>query len=164
MDLSKFRPADWLMVAGGAAFLVFGTFVDWIKFSFGGESTTDGNAFDFFFTGTVPWLLIIGVGVIAFLLAAGVIKAGSTPWPLILLAMSALGTLLVLIRLAVPDIGEDIPEGFDDISIGRGIGLIASGIAGIVSTAGAFMNFTASGGTLKDLTDPGKLKDRFGGG
>ena len=159
MDFSRFKTSDWLMVAGGLGFLIFGTFFDWIDVSIDGLGSGSGaNAFDFFFTGAVPWILIVGVGVIAFLLAGGVIKPGGAPWPLILLAAAALGTLLVLIRLIFPGLGEDT----DGLDIGRGVGLILSTISAAVALAGAFMNFTASGGTLSDLTDMDKMRGSFG--
>ena len=61
--------------------------------------TYSENAFDFFFTGTVPWILIVGSGVVTLLLAAGVIRTSAAPWPIILLVATGLGTLLVFLRL-----------------------------------------------------------------
>jgi len=158
VDFSKFKTSDWLMVGGGLGFLIFGTFVDWIKISAGGASVSDGNAFDFFFTGTVPWILIVGTGVVAFLLAGGVIKNTSVPWPLILVAATALGTLLVLLRLIAPGLGEDVPDGID---VGRGVGLWLSAISAIVALVGAVLNFQATGGRLSDLTDMDKMRSSF---
>lgn len=162
MDLSTFKLPDWLMVGGGLGFLVFGTFVGWIKVSGGGESASDGNAFDFFLTGTIPWLLIIGAGVVAFLLAAGTIKAGTRPWPTILLAATALGTVLVALRFLIPTMGEDtaVLDGLG-LDIGRGVGLWFSTIAAIVATVGAAMNFRSHGGTMSDLTDVDTLRASF---
>ena len=39
--------------------------------------------------------------------------------------------------------------------------MILSVISGLVATAGAYLNFQASGGNLKDLTDVDKLKSSF---
>lgn len=162
MDLSKFKVSDWLMIGGALGFLIFGTFVDWIKFSASGLSASDGNAFDFFFTGTVPWILIVGAGVVAFLLAGGVIKAANVPWPLILLAATALGTILVLLRFLFPTIGEDTDLlDANGVDVGRGIGLWLSAIAAIVATVGAAMNFRAHGGTMSSLTDVDALRSSF---
>ncbi len=152
MDFSKFKLPDWLIVGGGLGFLIFGTFVDWAKI--GGVS--GNNAFDYFFRGTIPWLLVVGAGVVTFLLAGGVIKRGSAPWPIIILAATALATLLVLlIVLTGPDEG--------DFDLGRGPGLWLSFIASIVALVGAVLNFQAAGGDLKDLTDMNRLKSQFSG-
>ena len=118
MSFSKFKTSDWLKVGGAAGFLIFGVALDWAKLgSFGG-----GNAFDFFLRGTVPWLIIVAVGVISFLLAGGVMKKSSVPWPLVLLAATALATLLnLLIVIIGPKKGG--------IDFDRGIGLYLSFIA-----------------------------------
>ena len=111
---------------------------------------------DFFFRGTVPWILIVAVGVIATLLALDVIKPGKFPWSLIFLAASALGTLLVLIYLIHPTY-----SGFDS---GRGIGSILGFLAAAAVLAGSFLGFKEGGGDLNDLKDMNKLKSQFSGG
>ena len=110
---------------------------------------------DFFFRGTVPWILIVAVGVIATLLALGVMKPGKLPWSLVFLAASALGTLLVLIYLIHPTY-----SGFDS---GRGIGSILGFLAAAAVLAGSFLGFKEGGGELNDLKDMNKLKSQFGG-
>lgn len=152
MDFSKFKTSDWLIVGGGIGMFIFGTFFDWIKVSFGGLSASGGNAFDFFFTGTVPWILLIGAAVVTVLLVLEVIKAGSLPWPLIILGATALAVLLLLIRVLFNPGGE----GTD-----RAIGMWLSLISGIVAVVGGVLGFQASGGDLKDLTDVNKLKSAF---
>ncbi len=52
MDFSKFKTSDWLMVGGGGAMFIAG-FLPWVTVSAGGFSSS-GNAFEFFFTGTLP--------------------------------------------------------------------------------------------------------------
>ena len=158
MDFSKFKVSDWLKVGGGLGFLIFGFFT-WVKFEFGGFNFGSVNAFEFFFTGTLPWLLIVAVGVISFLTAAGTLKVSSSSLPMIMLIASALGTLLVLIRLVFNPL-----DGASDEGISRGIGLYLSTVAAIASVAGSFIAFTESGGNLKDLTDIDKLKGSFGSG
>lgn len=140
MDLSTFKTSDWLMVGGGLAFLIAG-FLPWLQASVPGFGRVASiNAFDIFFTGTVPWILIVAVGVLAFLAAAGIFTLPENlPVPTIFLGATALSTLLVLIRLFYT---QDLDRG-----IGLFLGLIAAGVA----TAGAYMNFTASGGDLKQL-------------
>jgi hypothetical protein len=152
MDFSKFKTSDWLIVGGGIGMLIFGTILDWLSY----EGYGGANAFDFFFTGTVPWLLLVGAAVVTVLLVLDVIKAGSAPWPLMLLAGTALAVLLLLMRVLF---NPGVPDG-----ISRGIGMWLSLISGIAATAGAVMGFQAAGGSLKELTDMNKLKSSFGSG
>ena len=56
--------------------------------------------------------------------------------------------------------GKDLIESAGG-DVGRGIGMILSVLAGLVATAGAYLNCQASGGNLKDLTDVDKLKSSF---
>jgi len=163
VDFSKFKTPDWLIVGGGVLFFI-GGFLDWISVDFEGVGgASGGNVFDFFFTGIVPWILIIGAAVITVLLVGGTMKPGTTPWNLILLAATALGALLVLLRFIAPGLGEDVPDGLD---IGRGIGLILCTIAAIVAAVGAGLRFKEAGGTMSDFTDRDKLRSSFnrGGG
>ncbi len=145
MDVSKFKTSDWLMVGGGALFLIAG-FLPW--FSFAGFTTQ--SAFNFFFTGTVPWILVVAVGVLAFLAAADIFKLPENlPAPTIFLGATALSALLVLLRLII---GFRLGAmGSAGLSFDRGIGLFLGLIAAGVATAGAYMNFAASGGDLKQL-------------
>ncbi len=162
MDLSKFKTSDWLKVGGGLGFLIFG-FVSWVKVEAGPFSDSGGNVFDFFFTGTIPWILVIGTAVLTVLIVMGTIKAGSVPWPLVMLAATALATLLMLIRfLFNPIEGKDLIEAGGG-SVGRGIGMILSLVATIVALVGAVLGFQESGGDLGDLKDMNKLKGQFGG-
>ncbi|HWL42878.1 MAG TPA: hypothetical protein VNQ73_08035 [Ilumatobacter sp.] len=161
MDFSKFKTHDWLVIGGGLGILIFG-FVNWIKVSGFGFSSSGGNAFDFFFTGTVPWILLVAAAVVTFLRVQGTLK-DNLPWPLIILGATALSALLLLIRFIFNPIeGKDFIEAGGG-SVGRGIGLIISFIAGIVSLVGGVLGFQASGGDLKDLRDVNKLKGSFGG-
>ncbi len=138
MDFSKFKTPDWLMIGGSG-----------------------GNVFDFFWTGTIPWILVIASAVITFLLVQGTLKQDQLPWPLLLLAATGLASLLLLLRFIFNPIeGKDLIESAGG-EVGRGIGMILSVISGLVATAGAYLNFKASGGTLKDLTDLDKLKSSF---
>ena len=164
MDLSKFKISDWLKVGGGAAFLIFG-FLPWVKFSgFGFGGSSGGNVFDFFFTGIIPWILIIGTAVVTVLLVTGKMKPGNLPWPMIMLAATALAALLLILRLLInPLDGKDLIEASGG-SVGRGIGMILSTIAGIAAAAGSVLGFKESGGDLNDLKDMNKLKSSFGGG
>lgn len=148
MDLSKFRPAHWMMIAGGLGWIIFGLFVDWVKLPEGLGS--DGNAFDFFLRGAVPWIIFVAVAVIAALLAGGQIKANSAPWPLILLAATGLGLLLNLLLIIAPSKDASGTNIFD-VGASRGIGMWLSFLFAIISFAGAVMYFLESGGNFKDL-------------
>ena len=164
VDLSKFKTSDWLKVGGAVGFLIFG-FFKWITVDgpAGFGSSSAGNVFDFFWTGTLPWILIIATGVITFLLVTGTMKAGSLPWPLIMLAATGLAALLLLLRLIFnPLEGSDTIESLGG-SVGRGIGMILSVLAGLAAFAGAFMGFKESGGDLSDLKDMNKIKGAFQG-
>lgn len=149
MDRRKFRPGDWLLLAGAAVMLIFGLALDW---------STDGglsgdNAFNYFLTGGLSWLLVVGAGIVAVLLALDAIKPSATPWPALLVLGTGLATILMLIRLLL--------GGREDF--GRGPGMWVSFFAAAAAFAGAFMNFTESGGKLSDLTDIDRLRDAFKG-
>ncbi len=160
MDFSKFKTSDWLIIGGGVGIFIFG-FLEWVTVSGFGFSSSGGNVFDFFWTGTIPWILVIASAVVTFLLVQGTLKEDQLPWPLVLLAATGLAALLLLIRIIFnPLEGKDLIESAGG-DVGRGVGMILSVIAGLAAAAGAFMNFQASGGNLKDLTDVDKLKASF---
>jgi hypothetical protein len=160
VDFSKFKTPDWLIIGGGIGIFIFG-FLNWVKVSAMGFSQSGGNVFDFFWTGTIPWILLIAAAVVTVLLVLDVLKRDQAPWPLILLVATCLAALLLVIRLVFNPIeGSDMIEDAGG-SVGRGIGMILSTIAGIVAAVGGVMNFTASGGDFKDLTDVNKLKSSF---
>lgn len=166
MDFSKFKTSDWLIVGGGVGMLIFG-FLPWVKAGFSGlgiSVSENGNAFDFFWTGTLPWILLIAAAVVTVLLIQGTLKQEMAPWGLILLVVTALALLLLLIRLIFnPLEGKDLVEDAGG-SVTRQFGLYLAVLAGIASTVGAFLNFQAAGGDLKDLTDVNKLKSSFSKG
>ena len=165
MDFSKFKTPDWLKVGGALGFLIFG-FMSWVKVDFGGEiglgSNSGGSVFDFFFTGTIPWILIMGSAVITVLLVTGKIKQGKMNWPMLMVIANGLAAVLLLIRFIFnPLDGKNEMEAMG-VDVQRGIGMILSVLAGLVAAAGSVMAFTAGGGNLKDLTDVNKIKDGFG--
>ncbi len=166
MDLSKFKTSDWLKIGGALVFLVFG-FMSWISTSVDGvdvPGSDSANVWDFFWTGMLPWLLVLGTGVITFLLISGTVKAGGLPWPLIMLGATGLAALLLLIRVVFNPLEDrDLVESFG-VEIGRGIGMIGSAVGGCLAFAGALMGFKDSGGSLSDLKDMNKMKSQFGGG
>jgi len=139
MDFSRFKTSDWLKIGGALAFMIF-AFFNWVEFGDIGF-----NAFEFFWTGTLPWIILVGVGVLTFLLVQGIVKRGDTPWDMIILAAAALATLLVLIRL----IFNPLPGDSDGID--RGIGLYVCTIAALATLAGAWLAFKESGGSVDDF-------------
>jgi hypothetical protein len=153
VDLSKFKVSDWLIIGGGLVMLTFGLFLRWASFA----GFTGLGPFDYFFTGGLAWLLTVAAGVIAFLVAANVIRENAAPWPVILLGATGLATLLMLIRLII---GGDK----SGVELDRGSGMFVAFIAAAVATAGAAMKFAESGGSLRDLTDPDKLRGAYGRG
>ena len=161
MDISAFTKSDWMKIGGAIGFFVFG-FFDWVTFELAGATVSGYNVFHFFWTGTIPWLLIMAVGTLTVLLALKVLDAKQLPWPLIMLAASALAALLLLLRLVFnPNDESDLFElaGGD---VGRAFGMYLAVISGLVVFAGALMAFTESGGDLNDLKDVNKLKSQFG--
>lgn len=165
MDFSKFKTSDWLKVGGAIGIFIFG-FFSWVSVDFdsefGGFAVDGGNVFDFPFTGVIPWLLVIGTGVVTVLLALDVLPKGKLPWPLIMLAATGLAALLLLIRFIFnPLDGKDEMEAFGGVDVGRGFGLILSVLSGLAAFVGAFLGFQESGGDLNDLKDVNKLKSQF---
>ena len=125
MDISKLTTNDRLLVGGALGMIVFGLFIDWISVDYGFGSVSGGNAFDFFFTGTIPWLLVVAAGVVVFLRSQG--KIGENlPWNLLVVAATGLGAILLLLRVL-------INPGFD--GAGRGIGMYLSWFADVPSGA-----------------------------
>ena len=160
MDLSKFKTSDWLKIGGAVAVLI-GYFLDWTSFDCGGVPSSVCNSLnlsgsDFFFRGTLPWLLVVIVGVLTFLMASGTMKSGSLPWPLIFLAATGLATLLVLIYVIHPS--------YSGVTgLGRGIGAFITLIGAGVACFGSVTGFKESGGDLADLKDMNKIKGAFKG-
>ena len=70
-----------------------------------------------------------------------------------MLASAAAVILLGTMMLLGPD-----ESGVD---LGRGLGLYVAFAASIVTLVGAFQEFIAGGGNVKDLTDVDKIRDSF---
>jgi len=163
VDFSKFKTPDWLIIGGGVGILVFG-FLKWVTVSGFGISTSGGNVFDFFWTGTIPWILLIASAVITVLLVQGTLKEDQAPWHMILLVATLVAAVLLLLRLIFNPIdGKDLIESAGG-EVGRGIGMILSVLAGIVAAVGGVLNFKAKGGELAHLTDVDKIKSGFSSG
>lgn len=160
MDLSKFEPQHWLVVGGAAALFVFG-FFDWVEVSAFGFSDTGGNVFDFFWTGTIPWLLVMASATILVLLSQDVVRHESAPWPLLILAGTVVSAALLVLRLVVNPIdGADVIEDAGG-SVGRTTWMFLAVAGGVAAAVGGVLNFRAEGGSVQDLTDVAKLRQSF---
>ncbi len=145
--LKALKVNDWLVVAGGVLVLVFGLF-RWFSWSIDNAGLVEGsgksNAFDYFVTGFVPWLLVVAAAVVSVLLATEALNRGKLPWELILLGATALALLLILIRLIISDdpniSGTDV-----DVDVSRGIGIWMSALGALIAFVGAFIGFRNTG-------------------
>jgi hypothetical protein len=130
-----------LMLGSAIVFFIFG-FFDWYSVSvsgvagFGGASWS-GNAFEYF-PGTLSWILMIGVAVVALLM---LVRGPDRNLIYGVLGGSALSVLLVLWYWAA-SAGKDIPN-ISGIDSGASFGLYICLLAAIVSTVGAVMMFQA---------------------
>ncbi len=158
MDFSKFKTADWLVIVGGAMMFVAG-FLDWFD-----AGPLSPNAFDFTFTGVIPWLLLLAAAVLGFLVAGELITAGGVPWAVILFGLTVAGAVLVLVRLVVGADLSDVADlaGAPDQDLSRAGGLWVCAIGACVAAAGGIMQFQAAGGHRQnDLPDLQKIRDAF---
>jgi hypothetical protein len=140
--------------------LILGFVLPWSTISIGGFTDSGDGPFNYFLTGGIAWLLVVGVGVLALLKALGKLPA-TQPWGIIFLGMAGLATLLMLIRVIL---GGRSELGID---LDRGIGMYGGFVWAAVAAAGAFLHFQEGGGELSDLKDMDKIKgafDKDGGG
>ena len=152
MDLSKLKPADWMIGGGTLAFLI-GMFLPWFTADFGfAEESVNGFEYQFF--GIIPLLLLIAVTVALVVpkLADGVnIPETIGPLPKAQAALIAAGVAaaIVLLRILL-GFEEDVPDGIDGLDVSRGIGLFLCFLAAAAAAAGAFLKYQG--------------KDEIGGG
>jgi hypothetical protein len=136
MDLSNLKPSDWLIGGGTIAFLI-SLFLPW--YGFGGFNNSGA---DYFLTGWLPLLLLIGAFVVAVLpkLADGVTipdPIGPLPRLQAALALAGAAAVLVLLRLLI---ASDNFGGRDtDFKLDRKFGLILALLAAIAAAVGAFL-------------------------
>lgn len=154
MDFSKFKTSDWLMVGGGATMLILGFVLPWSTISVAGFSDSGDGPFDYFLTGGIAWLLVVAVGVLAFLRAGGRLPE-SQPWGIIFVIGAGLATVLMLLQVILGG-REEL-----GIELDRGIGMYLALVWAGLALAGAIMGFQAAGGDLKDLTSMDKMKEAF---
>lgn len=143
--LNKLKPTQYLVVAGGALVFIFGL-LRWFSWDLKQgdvviQKGQKANAFDYLFTGVVPWILVAGVALVTVLLAVGALNPGRVPWPLVTLAATVLGAILIIVRLAMGP-GVDAEDGVS-VDSSRGIGLWVSALGAILAAVGAFLTYQA---------------------
>jgi hypothetical protein len=146
VDFSDLSPGDWLMIAGGAVMLIFGLALDWASLG----PITENNAFDYFLTGGIAWLLVVAAGIVAFLAAAVFRRAGGR-LPVILLIATGIAAALMLLRLIL---GAGEEAGFE---LDRSSGMYIAFLAAAVSFAGALSNFRAERDHVHDDVDQSSM-------
>jgi hypothetical protein len=140
-----------VLVAAGVVMLVLGLAVHWATIDANGRSFGGArNAFDYFFTGGVAWLLVVAAGVITFLLAVRTIQRGSTPWTRLILGAATLATLLMLLRVILGG-GADQRIGNQDVTLGRGAGMFIALVAAIAALVGALLNLREEGDSVSAI-------------
>lgn len=162
MDFSKFKTSTWLMVGGAIAMVIGGNFLDWVKVDFGdlgedsiGGSSSGASAFDFG-RGKVSWFLVVAVGVVALVTVLGKMPKTKLPVNMLSLVAGAVASILMITRI----ISDPVKGGGDYVK--WTLGAYVATAAAIAATVGAFMEFSASGGNIKDLTDANKWKGEGG--
>lgn len=158
MKLSELKLSGALKVLGAVGMLAFG-FAPWIRFDSPNLVGSFDNAFSYPVRGALPWLLVIGVGVVT-LLELLRVKLPSLAWPLITLLASALAAILLFLLILTPGHFRDSMGNRYDLD--PAFGLWMSFISSLVALAGSVKTFLESGGKLKDLTDVDTLKRGFG--
>lgn len=151
VDFKRFKLPDWLLVGGGAVVFLFG-FFDW--FDTGAASS---SAFKFTLTGVIPWLLIVGSALLSFQIRTGMLRVQKWPWPTIFLLATAIGAILVLVRVIMGADGGDF-NGAEEIKFDRKFTLWLSLIGALAAAAGAALGFVAAGGTVNDLPLVGRIR------
>jgi hypothetical protein len=151
VDVSRFRVGDWVLSAAGAVMLVLGLAVHWATVHAAGRDYGGArNAFDYPLTGGFAWLLTVAAGVVSFLLAARLVPPGRTPWTRITVGATAFATLLMLLRLAFGG-GADQRIGSQDVSLGRGPGMVIALLAAVAALVGALLNLRAEGDSVATI-------------
>ena len=152
MDVSRFRVGDWVLVAAGVVMLVLGLAVHWATIDADGRSFGGArNAFDYFFTGGVAWLLVVAAGVITFLLAARTIQRGSHPMDAADPRRRHAGDAAHAASAMIIGGGADQRIGNQDVTLGRGAGMFIALVAAIAALVGALLNLREEGDSVSAI-------------
>jgi hypothetical protein len=141
MDVKRISAADWLMIGGAVSTFVFGLFLDWARV----DHVSGNNAFDYFLTGGIAWILAVGVGIVAFLLASGQMRPDGRPWPLIETVAATLAVVLMLVRLLLGAGSATASTGVTTITLDldRAVGMWLTALSVAVVAAGAALGWRA---------------------
>jgi hypothetical protein len=142
VDLSNFRSGDWLIVAGSAVMMIFGLALKWASLG----PLTKNDAFDYFLTGGIAWLLLVAAGIITFVRAAGLVRLGTAGWSVIVLIATGVATALMLLRLILGAGDEETSTG-EKFHLDRANGMYIAFLAAAVAFAGAISNYRAEHAT-----------------
>ena len=137
MDVSRVKTGDWLLVGGGAVMLVVAQILDWATVDSERGSGGLNTAFDYPATSGLAWVLTVAAGVVALLLAGGLMRPGRAPWPEVLLGATGLATVLMVLRVIV---GAGEIASYD---LQRGAGMWSGLLAAVMAFAGAVLNYLA---------------------
>ena len=128
-----------LLVGGGAVTLVLAQLLDWATVDSDRGSGGLNNAFDYPTTGGLAWALTVAAGLLAFLLAGGLINRGRLPWDALLLGATGIATILMLLRVIL-GAGEIVRPGIT-YDLQRGPGMWVGLLAAAMAFGGAFLNY-----------------------
>jgi hypothetical protein len=147
MDISKLDRYDRI-VAVTALIALVSLFLPWEGWSGSGYSVSVGG-FSSGFTGWFGGILIIAAGVYLVMLRSGSNLPKTSIGPgVMVLGLSAIGTLLVIIRWATLPRGSYGVGGVDSFSYGARIGIYLTLLAGIVQVVISFRLFKRTGEAL----------------
>lgn len=124
IDWRRFDRTAWVLMGCGVLALI-DTFIGWASASLGWFGTVTADAWDVGFMAWFPMLLLLALGVAAFLPGLGFRTVPSLP--VVALGTSALALIIILIRWAT------YPDG-----IGAGAGLMLGLVLAIVACVSAF--------------------------
>ncbi len=141
MDVSKLDPLDRIVAGAGLVALIC-LFLPWYGGSGGGFSASV-SGFGAGFTGWFGGLIIVAAGVYLVMLRSGSEMPKTSFGPgVAVLGLSAIGTILVILRWATLPRASDAFGGF---SYGPRIGIYLTLLAGIVQVVISFRLFKKSG-------------------
>lgn len=147
----KFTVSDWLMVVGGVVMALHPLVFNWAKIAAPGDPR-DGESgyhpFSYVTTGGLAWILVVAVGVVAALIGLDIVKRESAPWPLILVVGSAIGAVLMAVRV-LAGAGEEADTNLD---LDPDAGMYVALVAGAISLAGAVIALVFTASSTTDAT------------
>jgi hypothetical protein len=152
-DPKRLTTTDWVISGAGLFTFIVSFFAFWKGKASGpliGSFSDSKNAWSAGFGAWFPVLLMLALGVVAFLRAFDVSLPTPGGVPVLGLGVSALSLIILLLRWATfPDVGN-VPAGYH-ASSGPGFGFWLAGIAVIVAGVFSFLEFRKSGMSFNQL-------------